>query len=1188
MADDTQKIEYKFDGDARGLRNATADAIKSMTKLESAFKRATMVGAVDTTAEVTQKFATRIKTATNNAKSLSNQVSKLNRAGSKAMAKNTAEIEKITQLVDKLGAVVGSAANIDPKTMQVYLDVLAKASKAMASWTKTAKVMTSYAPTIAASVHRSSAAIQEHTRQVVIAVAANKTLKASTDNTKAGFEGARTEAIKWNQVSRSLVDQTGSSMAVAFRKLKLQLADVPANFKSMGESMKTSASGAAQKVTAAWSKLTGFITERFPATASVLKSWKSTASATFTGLRKSLSSVWSGIRRVGKQAKDSGDDVNDFTNENKKSAKASGTFSSVLALVASKLSNLTKRTHSYNKASRTMRGLTHLLSTAFYKLTGLGVGEWLGNMATSSMNFVENMNLFKVAMGDSVEEGQKFVDTMSEMYGLDANSLIKYAGNFYQLSDAINMPAEAASKLSLGLTKATVDIASLFNRDFDEVFNSLSSGMQGMTKAVRKFGMDIRVVTLQTKAMELGIYDDVDAMSEADRQALRYIVMVEQASNANSDFARTIEAPANQLRIFKEQTMALGRAIGNFFLAPLQKAAQYINGFVMALRSVISFIADSAKVLTDFSADVDLSDASDQVSGLGTAADDAAKSVKDLLAPFDELNVISRSSGSSGGGLSDSELLNPKLAEAIANMDTDLTKIKMRAQEVREAILSFWGFDYNMNEGILGWSQEILKANLQEKFPKYTKTIESFFANWTQNTQALKAVWKGFGDVVSQVLDDIKTKFEEIVTDEGGTKFFEELGPKLQNFADFLSGNKEKIAGHLELIAKLFVGYKLLSTVLSPLVTLFVNVAKGLSLLNLSGLNGVSLFGESGLLTKGLGLLKTGFSALTSPIGLVVTAFVLMMTASEDFRGSVGNLIKTLGELLFTLLEPIVDIIKLLVDALLPPLMDIFKTLGDALAPVLDLLTEIIEALMPIVQDVIDTIIYLVDLALDIITDLLDAFKGVIESIAEILGGVMEVIDGILTGDFKKIGHGFLKILAGIANTLISVVEGVVNLVIGAVNTGIRLLWDLIVGAINGILSGISWLLDLVGISVDLSVGWEAPQIPKLNIPRITVPALAEGGIVSSGQLFIANEAGPEYIGTMGGHTAVANNDQIVEGITRGVVDGIMQTGIIGYVRSIDQSARTTADKDFTLGKPSATAGRWIKQSSDAYNKVRG
>lgn len=1109
MADDTRKIEYKFDGDARGLRNATADAIKSMTRLESAFKRATMVGAVDTTAEVTQKFATRIKTATNNAKSLSNQINKLNQTGSKAMAKNTAEIEKITQLVDKLGAVVGNAANIDPKTMQVYLDVLAKASKAMASWTNTAKVMATYAPTAAAAVRQSSAAIQEHTRHVVRAVAANKTLKASTDSTKAGFEGARSEAVKWTQVSRILTDQTGSSMAVAFRKLKVQLADVPTNFRSMGESMKASASDAAQRVTAAWGRLTGFITERFPATASVLKSWKSTASATFTGLRKSLSSVWSGIRRVGKQAKDSGDDFGDFADEVKNSAKASGTFSSVLALVASKLSNLTKRTHSYNKASRTMRGLTHLLSTAFYKLTGLGVGEWLGNLATSSMDFVENMNLFKVAMGDSIEQGQKFVDTMSEMYGLDANSLIRYAGNFYQLSDAINMPTEAASKLSLGLTKATVDIASLFNYDFDEVFNSLSSGMQGMTKAVRKFGMDIRVVTLQAKAMELGIYDDVDAMSEADRQALRYIVMMEQAANANSDFARTIEAPANQLRIFKEQTMALGRAIGNFFLAPLQRALQYINGFVMALRSVISFIADSAKVLTDFSADVDLSDASDQVSGLGNAADDAAKSVKDLLAPFDELNVISRSAGSSGGGLGESDLLNPKLAEAIANMDTDLNKIKMRAQEVREAILSFWGFDYSMDKGILGWSQEVLKANLQEKFPKYTKTIESFFANWTQNTQAFKAVWKGFGDVVSQVLDDIKTKFEEIVTDEGGAEFFEKLGPKLQNFADTLSNNKEKIAGHLELIAKLFIGYKLLGTVLSPLVTLLANVAKGLSLLNLSGLKGVSLFGESGLLTKGLGLLKAGFSALTSPIGLIVTAFVLLMATSEDFRASIKETLQVFWDLLKPIVDILGDIISIVTDELLPTVLDVIGLIGDALAPIIDLINEVLASLKPLVDFIAETFVEVIHGLGEALTRVGDGLKNFFAGIRDIIHGIVEVIRGILTGDFKKIGHGLLSIFAGVLNAISGVVETVVNAITGVINTGIRFIWKLIAGFVNGILEGVNGVLDFIGIDpISWRMNVEAPQIPQLSIPRVEVPAFASGGVVTGPTMGILGEAG--------------------------------------------------------------------------------
>ena len=50
----------------------------------------------------------------------------------------------------------------------------------------------------------------------------------------------------------------------------------------------------------------------------------------------------------------------------------------------------------------------------------------------------------------------------------------------------------------------------------------------------------------------------------------------------------------------------------------------------------------------------------------------------------------------------------------------------------------------------------------------------------------------------------------------------------------------------------------------------------------------------------------------------------------------------------------------------------------------------------------------------------------------------------------------------------------------------------------------------------------------------------ASGGFVDEGQLFIAREAGAEMVGTIGGHTAVANNDQIVEGIRQGVFEAVM------------------------------------------------
>ncbi len=49
----------------------------------------------------------------------------------------------------------------------------------------------------------------------------------------------------------------------------------------------------------------------------------------------------------------------------------------------------------------------------------------------------------------------------------------------------------------------------------------------------------------------------------------------------------------------------------------------------------------------------------------------------------------------------------------------------------------------------------------------------------------------------------------------------------------------------------------------------------------------------------------------------------------------------------------------------------------------------------------------------------------------------------------------------------------------------------------------------------------------------------ANGGFVSSGELFAARESGPELVGTIGGRTAVANNDQIVEAVSAGVARAV-------------------------------------------------
>ena len=70
-----------------------------------------------------------------------------------------------------------------------------------------------------------------------------------------------------------------------------------------------------------------------------------------------------------------------------------------------------------------------------------------------------------------------------------------------------------------------------------------------------------------------------------------------------------------------------------------------------------------------------------------------------------------------------------------------------------------------------------------------------------------------------------------------------------------------------------------------------------------------------------------------------------------------------------------------------------------------------------------------------------------------------------------------------------------------------------------------------LGVRVDVTTDANG----KITAGGLIFQTKAVGGLVDAGQLFIAREAGPELVGTMGGHTAVANNDQIVEGIASGV-----------------------------------------------------
>ena len=98
-------------------------------------------------------------------------------------------------------------------------------------------------------------------------------------------------------------------------------------------------------------------------------------------------------------------------------------------------------------------------------------------------------------------------------------------------------------------------------------------------------------------------------------------------------------------------------------------------------------------------------------------------------------------------------------------------------------------------------------------------------------------------------------------------------------------------------------------------------------------------------------------------------------------------------------------------------------------------------------------------------------------------------------------------------------------------------------------------------------------------IPEVSIPRLATGGFVDEGQLFIANEAGAEMVGAMGRRTVVANNEQIVEGISAGVT--VANDGVIAAIYAL---MNLIEDKDLSVSIGDDVIGR----SYDRYSRNRG
>lgn len=314
-----------------------------------------------------------------------------------------------------------------------------------------------------------------------------------------------------------------------------------------------------------------------------------------------------------------------------------------------------------------------------------------------------------------------------------------------------------------------------------------------------------------------------------------------------------------------------------------------------------------------------------------------------------------------------------------------------------------------------------------------------------------------------------------------------------------------------------------------------------------------------------------------------------IMPSLQQILGKVGEIIVALLDKLrpvldqltnsgtSQILDDIMNIVNVILDVLMPLLDTIFELLepiGDIISAIMSLIASIIhsvvETIAPVIKEIWNVLEPIVKVVVDSLKPALEMIAGIIQFIGAVIETVTSLFEGFMvlfSGDAEKIKNKWDEIgehLTEVWSNVWKTIKKVFVTIINGIITGFESLVNLIIKAINKITGGLSSAWTWMGI----------PAIPQINEVSWNRLSYATGGYgIPRGQMFIANEMGAEMVGSMDGKTAVANNQQIVEGIKAGVYEAFMR-------------AKGTEDNAINLNV--YLSGKQLKAEYDRLNNASG
>lgn len=337
-------------------------------------------------------------------------------------------------------------------------------------------------------------------------------------------------------------------------------------------------------------------------------------------------------------------------------------FNSEIAKVQSQIAGLDSH------VKKSSSNLTKNLGSMAAKVVSVGaIIKATASSITAAMNYIEDENLFQVSMGKWADATRDWSNEVQDSVGVSGAWLRKYSGIMTNMTASMGIAQDQATQLGKGIALLSNDIASFYNISAESAFEKIQSAMAGMPRPLQELGIMVRDSEVKQTAYAKGIAKTGDELNTQQKALATYLAILERTSNAQGDLARTINSPANQLRMLKTSVIDLGVAIGTMFQPLATTVLPVLNAIVIAATRAFRALAALFGIEFDASAYADdFSDMSSGIDSIGSAADSSAQKTKKLakqLAAFDEMNTINDNSSndSSGSGGSGSTVDLPKI-----------------------------------------------------------------------------------------------------------------------------------------------------------------------------------------------------------------------------------------------------------------------------------------------------------------------------------------------------------------------------------------------------------------------------------------------------------------------------------------------------------------------------------------------